>query len=357
MNDSVSLLKTIDVKSLMDIFDIQIAIAVILVFTLFRGAFATAIIKIYYKIVNKDKKAKESSLYKYLTTLSVLIGIYLAINILPTNKTVMHYMNLALRIAFIVFITKCLTTLTMEDSIVMKYINKEDNAKPVNLLIAKIVRALMWVVCGFIIMYELGYNLNGLATGLGVGAAVISLAAQDLVKSLLGGMAILTDKPFIIGDWIECGKYQGTVIDITYRSTRIKAANNSIITIPNSIVTAEYVLNWNKLTSRRIDLNLNLSLDTPSEKLDKITKQIEFALQNDKDVLKDTVEVHVSEISTNGINVLIFLYEKVTDYYKFLDVKQRLICTILAVLEKENVELAYPGQSIVIKQQEKNVIV
>jgi MscS family membrane protein len=206
-------------------------------------------------------------------------------------------------------------------------------------------------------MYELGYNLNGLATGLGVGAAVISLAAQDLVKSLLGGMAILTDKPFIIGDWIECGKYQGTVIDITYRSTRIKAANNSIITIPNSIVTAEYVLNWNKLTSRRIDLNLNLSLDTPSEKLDKITKQIEFALQNDKDVLKDTVEVHVSEISTNGINVLIFLYEKVTDYYKFLDVKQRLICTILAVLEKENVELAYPGQSIVIKQQEKNVIV
>ena len=357
MNDFVSLLKTIDVKSLMDIFDIQIAIAVILVFTLFRGAFATAIIKIYYKIVNKDKKAKESSLYKYLTTLSVLIGIYLAINILPTNKTVMYYMNLALRIAFIVFITKCLTTLTMEDSIVMKYINKEDNAKPVNLLIAKIVRALMWVVCGFIIMYELGYNLNGLATGLGVGAAVISLAAQDLVKSLLGGMAILTDKPFIIGDWIECGKYQGTVIDITYRSTRIKAANNSIITIPNSIVTAEYVLNWNKLTSRRIDLNLNLSLATPSEKLDKITKQIEFALQNDKDVLKDTVEVHVSEISTNGINVLIFLYEKVTDYYKFLDVKQRLICTILAVLEKENVELAYPGQSIVIKQQEKNVIV
>lgn len=353
MNDFVSLLKTIDVKSLMDIFDIQIAIAVILVFTLFRGAFATAIIKIYYKIVNKNKKAKESSLYKYLTTLSILIGVYLAINILPTNKTVMYYMNLALRIAFIVFITKCLTTLTMEDSIVMKYINKEENAKPVNVLIAKIVRALMWVVCGFIIMYELGYNLNGLATGLGLGAAIISLAAQDLVKSLLSGMAILTDKPFIIGDWIECGKYQGTVIDITYRSTRIKAANNSIITIPNSIVTAEYVLNWNKLTSRRIDLNLNLSLDTPSEKLDKITKQIEFALQNDKDVLRDTVEVHVSEITTNGINVLIFLYEKVTDYYKFLDVKQRLICTILSVLEKENVELSYPGQSIVIKQQEK----
>lgn len=353
MDNLVAFLKTIDVKSLMDIFDIQIAIAVILIFTLFRGAFATAIIKIYYKIVNKNKRAKDSSLYKYLTTLSVLIGVYFAINILPTNKIVLHYMSLALRIAFIIFITKCLTTLTLEDSIVMKYFNKEEQAKPVNLLIAKIVRALMWVVGGFIIIYELGYNLSGLATGLGIGAAVISLAAQDLVKSLLSGMAILTDKPFIIGDWIECGKYQGTVIDITYRSTRIKAANNSIITIPNSIVTAEYVLNWNKLTSRRIDMNLNLALDTTSEKIEKVTKQIKFALQNDKEVINDTVEVHVNEISTTGINVMIILYERETNYYKFLAVKQRLICSILDVLEKENVELSYPGQSIVLKQPEK----
>lgn len=355
MDNIVSMLENIDIKNLMDIFDIQIAIAVILVFTLFRGAFATAIIKIYYRIVKKNKKAKESSLYKYLTTLSVLIGVYLAINILPSSKTVLYYMNLVFKITFIIFITKCLTTLTAEDSIVMKYFNKDKPSKPVNVLLAKIVRVLMWVVSGFIILYELGYDLNGLVAGLGVGAAVISLAAQDLVKSLLGGMAILTDKPFIIGDWIECGKYQGTVIDITYRSTRIKSANNAIITIPNSIITADYVINWNKLSSRRLDLSLNLALDTTSEKIEKVTKQITFALENDKDVLKDTVQVHVSEITTTGISITIFLYERETDYYKFLNVRQRLICTILDVLEKENVELSYPGQSVYIKDMGKVV--
>ena len=215
-----------------------------------------------------------------------------------------------------------------------KYINKGNQSKPVNILIAKIVRALMWVVSGFIILYELGYDLNGLVAGLGVGAAVISLAAQDMVKSLLGGMAILTDKPFVIGDWIECGKYQGTVIDITYRSTRLKAANNAVITIPNSIITADYVINWNRLASRRLDFSLTLSLDTSSEKLEKITKQVAFALENDSDVIRDTVYVNVTEITPTGILIGIILYERVTDYYKYLDVRQRLICTILDVLEK-----------------------
>ena len=352
-NNFLSLLTNIDINNLLNIFDIQIAIAMILIFTLFRGAFATAVIKLYYKIIKKNKKAKDSSLYKYLTTLSVLIGVYLAINILPTNKQVLYYMSLVFKITVIIFITKCLTTLTAEDSIVMKYFTKDKPTKPVNILIAKIVRAFIWIISGFIIFLELGYDLSGLAASLGVGAVVISLAAQDMVKSLLGGIAILTDKPFIIGDWIECGKYQGTVIDITYRSTRIKSANNAVITIPNSIITADYVINWNRLTSRRIDTNLTLALDTTSEKLNKITKQVTFVLANDPEVIDTTVQVNVTDVSSAGINVQIFYYVRETDYYKFLKVKQKMICKILDVLEKENVELAYPAQSIYLKERNK----
>ena len=100
---------------------------------------------------------------------------------------------------------------------------------------------------------------------------------------------------------------------------------------------------------------MNLSLDTTSDKIEKVTRQITFALENDKDVLKDTVQVHVSEITTTGINILVFLYERETDYYRYLKVRQRLICIILDVLEKENVELSYPGQSIYIKETEKIV--
>ena len=196
--------------------------------------------------------------------------------------------------------------------------------------------------------------MTGLFTALGIFSAAVALAAQEIVKSLIGGMEILTDKPFIIGDWIEVGTHQGTVIDITYRSTRIKSYNNAIITIPNSSITAESIINWNRLSSRRFETNLRLSLDTTSEKLKKIVKEMKLVLENNASVMKDTVEVHVSAISPSSVDIFIFLYVKETDYSKFLKIKEELLCTLLFLVEKENIELAYPTQTLYLKKGEED---
>ena len=92
-----------------------------------------------------------------------------------------------------------------------------------------------------------------------------SIAAQDFVKSIIGGMQIVADKPFEIGDFIEVGEFAGTVTEITYRSTRIKATNNSIIAVPNSVIVTEYVKNWSRLEHRRLDMELRIDLNTPKE--------------------------------------------------------------------------------------------
>ena len=206
-------------------------------------------------------------------------------------------------------------------------------------------------------MNELGYTeilkgLGGLATGLGIGSAALALAAQDIVKSMLSGVAILTDKPFVIGDWIEVGEFQGTVIDITFRSTRIKSYNNAVVTIPNSTITSTYVVNWNRLTSRRFDCVLNLSLETTSEKIKKIVNEIKLLLQNNPKVIKETVEVTLDAISTCSSNIKIFLYVRESEYSKFLKEKQEILCSLLQLVEKENIELAYPTQTLYVKRGE-----
>ena len=178
-----------------------------------------------------------------------------------------------------------------------------------------------------------------------------ALAAQDMVKSILSGIAILSDKPFVIGDWIEVDQFQGTVIDITFRSTRIKSYNNAVITIPNSTITSNYVVNWNRLTSRRFDCVLNLTLDTPSEKIKKIVKEIKLMLQNDPKVIKETVEVTLNEIASSSCNVKIFLYVREAEYAKFLHAKQDILCNLLYLFEKENVELAYPTQTLFVRER------
>ena len=84
------------------------------------------------------------------------------------------------------------------------------------------IKFLIYAIAVFIIIFEMGYDLSGLITGLGIGSVVLTLAAQDMIKSLLGGFFIFTDKPFKVGDFIKFSTYEGTVEDITFRSTKIR---------------------------------------------------------------------------------------------------------------------------------------
>lgn len=170
---------------------------------------------------------------------------------------------------------------------------------------------------------------------------------------MLSGVVILTDKPFDIGDFIEVGTYKGTVLDITFRSTRIQALDNSFITIPNSTITTEYVVNWNKLESRRFECILNLSMDTTSEKIKNVIEKLKLVLKNNPTIMPETVQVHFDTISSYSSDIKIFLYINETDYKKFLDAKEKIYCDILELVEKENIDLAYPTQTVYVKGTEQ----
>ena len=356
MENLQSTLSKIDINSLLKIFDIQIAIGIFLIFFVFKSLFSKLLIKAYYIIIKKEKDVKESSMYKALNIFFVLIGFWFAINILPINIEIKYFINKVFKIIGIFFIFKALSSFMNEDSIVFKNILKDATNKAVNGFICKIIRVFLWMIFFIISVNEIGYDLSGfsaLITGLGIGSAAVALAAQDLVKSLISGFVILTDKPFTIGDWIEVGKFQGTVVDITFRSTRIQSYNNSTITIPNSIVTAEYVTNWNKLPSRRFDCMLSLSLDTTSEQIKAIVKKIRVVLENNPEVKRDTVQVSFSQITNYSNDIKIFLYTKRTGYAEFLQVKQDILCDLLELLERENIDLVYPTQTLYLKNKEE----
>ena len=139
---------------------------------------------------------------------------------------------------------------------------KFNGNEALNSFIAKILKGVIYITAAFIILADMNINLGGLVAGLGIGSAALALAAQDFVKSLIGGFAIISDKTFEIGDFIEIGLYSGTVIDITFRSTKVRAVNNEIISIPNSVIVTEYVKNGSKIENRRIETRLRIGLDT-----------------------------------------------------------------------------------------------
>ena len=146
----------------------------------------------------------------------------------------------------------------------------------------------------------------------------------------------------------------GPVVDISFRSTRVKSFDNTIITIPNSVVTTEYVKNWNKLKSRRFDCILTLDKETSVEKTKKLISQIKLVLKQNSKVNSDTVEVFLNDISSYSNDIKIFLYINEVNYIKFSKIKEEIYYDLVELLEKENIELAFPTQTVQIKENIEN---
>ena len=334
---------------LINVFDIQIAIVIVLLVFLTRNFVSKIILKVFDFLTKKKEKPQKSEMYEPIKMMYMFLGIYLAVKILPISTKWSIIMTSLLKSALVIFITNIVnSTVFVKDS---KFFMKrtKGRSETVSNFICKSARVITWIISIYIVLVViLGFTqINGLVAGLGVGTVVISFAAQDTVKSLFSGITILSEKPFVIGDWIEVGDFSGTVIDISFRSTRIRCMNNSIVTIPNSTITSEYVVNWNKLKSRRFDYTLNLNMkDVDSEKIKNIMKELKVVICAKDYVQRDTVYVGFNEIANYSYNIKIFVYVTETNYTKFLKIQEDLNCEFVNVLAKENIMLAYPTQTL-----------
>ena len=343
--------------SSIQIIDIIIAIGIIILFRIFSSGLAYIIIRMFKLKTKNRKKIKESAFYNPLRIFFGILGIYIAILFLkqPLNISdeVMKVVATIFKIiSVIVFAKGFAESLTPKSSFVKRI--KERNTKNVedSMLdfILKIARALIYIIAGFIVITLLGINLNGLVAGLGIGGVIVTLAAQDTAKNLFGGMVIFIDKPFSVGDWIEMSPFEGTVEDITFRSTRVRTFENSLVNIPNSVISNSSIINWSKMEKRRYKTNLCIQIDTPLEKLEKFEKRVKEMLQEREGIYDDSIIVKFDEIKDNGINILVCSYTDSIDYPSYLAEKENINCKIMKILREENIELAYDTKTVYVKE-------
>lgn len=197
---------------------------------------------------------------------------------------------------------------------------------------------------------EFGYNLGGLVTGLGIGSVVVALAAQDIAKSMLAGLSIFSDRPFAVGDFIEVNGISGTVENMNFRSTKIRNADNQLIIIPNSTLVSSNIVNGSQITKRRYSTILTLELNTPLDKVENLSTSIKNYLTGHEGIIQDSVNIHFSKISDNGIDLNISFYSDVLDSGSFLYLKDDINYGLLSLIINSHIELAYPSQSIYLKK-------
>jgi MscS family membrane protein len=345
VNSVINFFKNISTEQILDLL---IAIVIVILFSLLSSLIAYGIIKIF-KWKSKKKEIKENSLYKPIKTVVIWIGLHIAILVLRLPSNVLTVWNKIFRIGIIVIIAIGIANMFSPDSKIFRKLSSHRKIKGNQALInfiSKVVKVIVYVIAAFLVMTELNYDLGGLIAGLGLSGVIIALAAQDIAKNLFGGVAIILDKPFSIGDWIETANYSGTVEDISFRSTRIRTVNNTVVTIQNSTLSNEPVINYAKLPRRRFSTTLRLALETNSNVVESIIGKLKFALSNTEGVLPDDLNVYLQNISDDGIEIGIFFNTDIVVYYEYLKFAEDVNLLILKVLESENVKLAYPTQKI-----------
>ena len=336
--------------------DIIIAIGIIVFFRVFSGTFSYMIIRIFKIKSKKAKEIKESAFFKPLKVFFIILGIYLAIVFLRTtlqiNEQVMDIVTKAFKIISVIEIAVGLANSFTSKTILGKKLRKSLSDKmddTVFEFVLKITRVLIYIIAIFLVLAILEINLTGLVAGLGLGGVIVTLAAQDTAKNLFGGLVIFIDKPFVVGDWIQMDNYEGTIEDITFRTTRIRTFENALVNIPNAIIADASVTNWSKMEKRRYKTNLCVELDTPLEKLDLLKTRIEKMLQERESVYDDSIIVRFDQITDNGINILIYTYTNSVDYASYLKEVEDINVKIMKILNEENIELAYDTKTVYVK--------
>ena len=216
-------------------------------------------------------------------------------------------------------------------------------ARSVLPLTARIVNITIFALAVVAVLGSWGYNTSAVLTGLGIGGIAIALAAQKTVENLFGGVAVITDRPVYVGETCKFGDSAGVVEDIGLRSTRIRTADRTLLTVPNAQLSSVAVENFSRRDKMLFHPVLNLRRDTTPDQVRTILESVERILRSNPKVEPGELPVRFVTVATNSLDIEVFTYIVTLDGNEFLKIQQELLLRILDAVAEAGTGLAMPA--------------
>lgn len=221
-------------------------------------------------------------------------------------------------------------------------------------LVRKTSKFFVFSIGALLIGDSFNLDMKSILAGMGIGGIAFALAAKDTISNIFGSLTVLIDRPFSIGDWVLIGdKIEGTVEEVGLRSTRIRTFYDSLITVPNGLLTNIHIDNYGKRTYRRFTSKIGLQYDTPAPLIEKFCEGIRQIIAVHPATRKDYFHVYFSGMGASSLEILIYVFWKVPDWSQELQEKHRLLLDILRLGESLDVKFAFPTQTLHLYQEEK----
>jgi small-conductance mechanosensitive channel len=206
-------------------------------------------------------------------------------------------------------------------------------------LIAKIV---LWSLAVLIILQNITQmDLNALIAALGVGGIAIALAVQNILSDLFSSISISMDKPFVLGDDIAVDDLRGTVESIGLKSTRVRSVSGEQLIFSNSDLLSSRLHNFQRLQRRRVAFNVNVSYQTPAEKLTSIPKILQECVETQAQITFS--QVYFKEFGPTALVFECAYFVEVPDFQIHRDARHAINLEICQRFAEHGIELAYTG--------------
>lgn len=215
-----------------------------------------------------------------------------------------------------------------------------------------IIKVLIWLIGALFVIDNLGYDITTLVAGLGIGGIAIALAAQTILGDLFSYLVIFFDKPFEIGDFIIFQDKMGTIEYIGIKTTRIRTLGGEQLVCSNTDLTNSRVHNYKRMRERRVDFSIGVVYNTAADKLENIPLLIKQAIETQENARFD--RAHFKSFGNFSLDFEVIFYVLTPDYTTYMDIQQKINLKIFKLFETNQIEFAFPTQTIFVSNQNEN---
>ncbi len=213
-------------------------------------------------------------------------------------------------------------------------------------ILTKVSKVLVVVLGVLAALDTVGVNVMALLAGLGLGGLAVAFAAQRTIENLFGAVAIAGDRPFTVGDFVTIGDVTGTVEDVGLRSTRLRTLQRTLVSIPNSAVMNEKVINLSARDRILYNPTIGLVYGTTVEQLMFVIDEIRKLLLTHPRVFQETQRVRFRGFGAYSLDIEVMAWVLTRDWGEYTAIAEELNFAVARIVESSGSSFAFPSQTL-----------
>lgn len=336
--------------------DWAIAIGIISISIVILRLLQSVIIKKVSALTAKTKTTIDdfiiTTVQKSVMPLLYVLAFYFGLQYLDLPTRVRSIAHIAVMVAITFFVLRIITSFiaySFRQALLRREQNNLREKQSKGILL--IIQVVIWLTGFLFLVDNLGYDITTLVAGLGIGGIAVALAAQTILGDLFSYLVIFFDKPFEIGDFIIIDDKMGTIEYIGVKTTRIRTLGGEQLICSNTDLTNSRVHNYKRMEKRRVLFSFGVVYQTPAQKLKNIPGMIKEIVESEPGNTFD--RAHFSSYGDFSLNFEVVYYVTSPDYNLYMDRQQAINIAIFEKFEEEEIEFAYPTQTILFDKETK----